>query len=336
MLNAKEVKNYAIECGADLVGIGDINRFEGFQKEKDPRYIFPEAKVIIGLGFRILRGSLRGIEEGTQFYQYSTMGVENINEVYAPIVLQKVSRLLEDNGYEGVIQRYIGDRRRSSDSGTNPEITPTFKIPYSEPVSPDKPAPDVQIDFNLGAYICGLGEVGYCGLVLSPEFGPMQRFAFILTDAPLELDPLYESPKLCDRCMKCVEECPGKAISRTKKLKMEIDGHELEWGELDEWQCAAYYMGAKKQTNPFLMRDAFKDLPDADRIISGKKRLSSQEVLQVVEILNKYYPRVTNNYNPAICGGRGCIRACMIHLEQQGKLKNKFKTPFRKRKPWKL
>lgn len=41
-------------------------------------------------------------------------------------------------------------------------------------------------------------------------------------------------------------------------------------------------------------------------------------------------------YNPAIEGARGCIRACMIHLEQTGKIKNTFKNPFRKKAPWKL
>jgi hypothetical protein len=38
----------------------------------------------------------------------------------------------------------------------------------------------------------------------------------------------------------------------------------------------------------------------------------------------------------AICGGRGCMRACMIHLEQSGRLDNKFKQPFRRRPPWAL
>ena len=35
-------------------------------------------------------------------------------------------------------------------------------------------------------------------------------------------------------------------------------------------------------------------------------------------------------------GARGCQRACFIHLEQQGKLSNKFHRPFRIRQPWKL
>jgi hypothetical protein len=61
----------------------------------DPRYIFPEAKALIGLAFRIPRGYLRGIEEGTHFYQYPSMGYANINEVYAPTVLHELACLLE-------------------------------------------------------------------------------------------------------------------------------------------------------------------------------------------------------------------------------------------------
>ena len=38
----------------------------------------------------------------------------------------------------------------------------------------------------------------------------------------------------------------------------------------------------------------------------------------------------------AICGAKGCTRACMISLEKRGVLKNKFENPFRTNKPWKV
>lgn len=47
-------------------------------------------------------------------------------------------------------------------------------------------------------------------------------------------------------------------------------------------------------------------------------------------------PPVVYEYGRAIEGARGCIRACMIHLEEEGKLKNKFKSRFRRRKPWEI
>lgn len=336
MLTAQEVKEYARECGADLVGIGSLDRFEGAPPEMDPRYIFPEAKALIGMAFRIPRGYFRGIEEGTHFYQYPSLGYASINEDYAPMVLREVSCFLEDHGWEGAAFRNTGARMAISDTTGARDEPPEFgrRLPFSEPVRPGLPAPDVMFHFRIAAFICGLGEIGYSKVFLTPEFGPRQRFAFILTDAPLEPDPLFEG-KLCDRCMACVRECPVHCISGTETVKVTVAGRSLEWGRLNEWQCFHGYMGSNKETNPFLPRDAFAQLPDGDAILAGEKELTIAETLQVQAILRRYYPNAAG-YNSALCGGRGCIRACMVHLEQTERLTRKFETPFRKRKPWRL
>ena len=51
-----------------------------------------------------------------------------------------------------------------------------------------------------------------------------------------------------------------------------------------------------------------------------------------------FYRKPRNLYNTgqAVCGGRGCMRACMISLEDRQALQNKFHKPFRRRKPWKV
>ena len=336
MLTAADVKAFAKSCGADLVGIGDLSRFEGAPPEMDARYLFPDAKAMVGLAFRIPRGYLRGIEEGTSFYQYPSMGYANINEVYAPCVLHELACFLEDHGYEGAVYRNTGARGVSSDMTGDYDESPEFgrRIRFAEPVAPDRPAPDVMFSFRIAAFICGLGEIGYSKLFLTPEFGPRQRFAFLLTDAPLEPDPLFDG-QLCDRCQSCVRECPVGAISGTETIKVKVAGRELEWGRFAEWQCFHGYMGSVKETNPFLPRDAFAELPDGDKILKGEKTLTPAEVLQVQEILRRYYAS-SCGYNSAVCGGRGCLRACMVHLEKTGKLTRNFESPFRKRTPWRL
>ena len=40
------------------------------------------------------------------------------------------------------------------------------------------------------------------------------------------------------------------------------------------------------------------------------------------------------NSGKAVCGAKGCTRACMISLERRGVLKNKFHAPFRTEKQW--
>ncbi len=44
-------------------------------------------------------------------------------------------------------------------------------------------APDLQFQFRIVAVACGLGEIGWSKMLLTPEFGPLQRVAFIFTDA---------------------------------------------------------------------------------------------------------------------------------------------------------
>lgn len=327
-MTAEQVKEVALAVGADIVGIGAMDRFEGAPLQNDPRYIFPEAKAIIGLGFRIHRGLLRGIEEGTFFAGYPSMGYANINDVYAPIALREVGDFLEDGGYEAVLYQNTAVRMGCG---------------VGEPVREGYPRPDVFLHFRVAAYICGMGEIGWSKVFLTPRFGPRQRFAFIITDAPLEPDPIYNGPPLCDRCLRCVSECPGRAISATESVKVTIAGHEVEWGALDEQRCAAVYQVGTREYSPFLPEHVAEYV---DKLIAEPRGQNRSEMLSYATggpftYANTEVPYSANawkswHHPSAICGSRGCMRACMIRLEERGAIENTFEHPFRIRKPWKL
>ena len=178
--------------------------------------------------------------------------------------------------------------------------------------------PDVFIHLRITAFCAGLGEISYSKMFLSPEFGPRQRLAAVITDAPLDPDPLYEGP-LCDRCMLCARDCTGQTISTIETVKITLAGRELEWGKIDYDKCSRYFCGASKEYNPFMVT------PEDE-----------QGFTQPVGKAQQYKVGSQYVYGRALEGARGCIRACMIHLEEQGKLKNAFKNPFRRRKPWRL
>ncbi len=311
MISNNDIKNFALSAGADIVGIGKMSDFEGTAPEKDPRFIAPKAKTIIGLGFRVLRGSLRGIEEGTHFYQYPEMGIIHIDEVHAPETLRRISCYLEDRGFEGVVQRTVPDRRPGSDPGNNPEHLPVFKIKYAEPVAEGRPAPDVRMDFNQAAAICGMGEIGKGGFFLTPRFGPLQRFAFVLTDAEIEPDEAF-SETLCDDCGKCIAGCPVKALSAE--------------GQLDEWQCTAGRMGADVASNPFI---------HPEEVVGSPERFDEESVNKYLPVWDEAYPQVRFKYNPSMCGV-ACQRACLVHLEEKGVLQDKFVNKFRDKELWSL
>jgi ferredoxin len=319
------IKQAALRAGADLVGIGSMDRFEGAPKEFDPRYIFPEAKTIIGLGFRIHRGLFRGIEEGTFFAAYPSVGYANINDVHAPIAMRELGSFIEDQGYEAMIYTNTSVRL-----GTN----------AGRPVRPGLPKPDVFLHFRIAGFICGLGEIGYSKVFLSPRFGPRQRLAFIITDAPLDPDPLYAGPALCDRCMLCARDCPVGAISTTETVRVTVAGRELEWGKLETQKCWVGWQAGSPECNPFLTEELLEHFKQV-AVMSGSAEERAKAWGDLGDRLQKELRYIKNtiesfHHPAAICGGRGCMRACMIHLETAGKLSNAFKAPFRKREPWKL
>lgn len=295
-MNTADVKDYAKTHGADLVGIASMDRFEGAPPEMDPRHIFPEARAMIVVACRIPRGTLIGIEEGTFFQSYAMMGYAGINFVRMPMVLWNVANFLEDAGYDAIpIANHFPWSGINNDNGQKLKD-------WSRPVAPGKPAPDVFLHYRIAAFAAGLGEIGYSKVFLTPEFGPRQRFGAILTNAPLEADPLFEG-KICDRCMCCVRACSGKAIHPTETVRVTVAGREIEWGRLDVPRCRSAFCGGAPESNPFAMSQV------ADKIMW---------------------------HGEALEGASGCMRACMVHLEQKGVLKNRFREPFRKRQPWKL
>ena len=64
------------------------------------------------------------------------------------------------------------------------------------------------------AITAGLGELGAFGGVLTPEFGPRQRWGLITVDAELPLDESrdYGLAEFCENCLLCAKKCPARAI----------------------------------------------------------------------------------------------------------------------------
>ena len=305
----KKITELAKKCDADLVGFSPASRFD----KDDPIFkIFPGVKTVIGLGFRILRGIFRGVEEGTTYYQYTTMGVENLEETVMPMALVRVSNLIEEEGFIALPQR-ISPLILNEDGTTNPEVD------YTDVYHGIKA--ENQLNFVDTAVECGLGEKSLIGSLLTPEFGPFIRYCFILTDMELEATPIFDT-KLCDSCGECIKACPGKAIS--------------DDGALDCWRCAVYYNGANGSKNPFMPPEAFYAFDDEKRadIINGVAKFDAEEAK---EILNSifFYPPAKHFYRTSICG-RACDRACYIHLEERGLLTKSFNRPFRKGEDWRL
>ncbi|MBQ6823133.1 MAG: hypothetical protein IJP27_00625, partial [Clostridia bacterium] len=156
-----------------------------------------------------------------------------------------------------------------------------------------------------------------------PEFGPRVRVGIIITDMELEPDPIMEPGTLCNRCMACVRECPGGCIPADRTIKENVGGYELEWADVDMEKCDWVFQGGEPVKEG--EKGSFFDQFSKSR--AGKYKPSSISPFQSAP------PRLYNS-GKAICGAKGCTRACMVSLEKRGVLKNKFHSPFRTEKQW--
>ena len=227
--------------GIDLIGFAGRERFVDVDAQHNPFSIFPEGKTVILLGKRICRGSLRGVEEGTNFGDYNLFGKNWLEDEFLSLACYNLVRVLEDEGWEAV------------PLFPNPsEITPA-----GVSVAEGRPAPNVFPDFDYAAVACGLAEIGLSGIVLTPEYGSRQRFHMIITDAEIESSPLLER-SVCTKCGKCADICPLGAIDKENTVEIDVCGKKMTVASVNYDLCKICKNGACK--------NRFADYAKPDRI----------------------------------------------------------------------
>ena len=177
----------------------------------------------------------------------------------------------------------------------------------------DQPAgPDGLVSLRLVGVAAGLGELGHSKLLLTPQFGPRQRVFAVFTDAELEPSPLFTG-NICDGCLACVRECEAGAIGEERSVRVSIEGREYAHAPFDEDACIKVHVGAEPPYSPFWRGDE----PE------GKKPA--------------YPDFLTYRFRHlSVCVGRGCLRACLDHLEKAGRIEARFKTPLIERERYRF
>jgi ferredoxin len=180
-------------------------------------------------------------------------------------------------------------------------------------VRDDQPAgPGGMVSLRVIGVAAGLGELGHSKLLLTPQFGPRQRVFAVLTDAELEPTEMFAG-RICDDCLACVQECEACAIGEARDVRLAIDGREFSHASLDAEACAVVHRGDDPRFSPFWNgSEGEGEKPRYSRFLRDRFR------------------------HLAICVGRGCLRACLDHLEKTGRIEATFQAPFIERPRWKL
>ena len=338
-LSKEKIKEFAISAGLDLFGVANIERFDGAPPRMHPASIFPEARSVIVVGRRIVRGGWRGIEEGTYWPSYTYFDYHGLlNTLFIHLPLYETACLIEDYGYEAV-PYYPGV----------PELQPP-----AESLRPGGVAPEVHLAIRIAGVAAGVGEMGWSKVFLTKKFGPRQRLAAIITDMPLEPDTLVKPGSICKRCMQCVKECPSGAIPHIKEKKtveIKIEDKTYQWADVHMGKCTLSYHGGDSRVSPFIHKsfpgwdiDAGKqDFSEAAAYkfcwtLSTTKRNKTPEdpsgyIIEGHAMLQKW--GVGGSYG--VGGSRGCMRSCFNYLEKKNLIEQTFEGgEFIKRPRWLL
>jgi epoxyqueuosine reductase len=189
----KSIKEHALRIGMDLCGIAPVSRFEGAPQGTHPCDFLPGCKSVISIGVRlpdgVIQAIFRNFEDGNRMAQglYGTYGYVTAPNFHLLYSVYDIAQFVERN--------------------TGKIATPTQVGPLATGMS---------ISQRHAAVAAGVGEFGWLSIVLTPQFGPRNRFGAILTTAELEPDPMYSGPHLCDpaKCNICTTVCPTHALSK--------------------------------------------------------------------------------------------------------------------------
>lgn len=228
-LSSQQIKEYAYGHGMDLCGIASMDRFKTSPPGKHPFDILPGCKSVIVIGVRLLEGV---VEAQFRNFEDHNPHAQGIYGTYGYTIAPNFHLLFTIYAIAQYIERKTGET-----------TTPIPCGPFGN---------SIPLSVRHAAVAAGLGEFGWMSIVLTPQFGPRNRFGVILTQAELEPDPMYNGPKLCgmEKCQVCSKVCPTHAISKygeqTHRV-VEMGGCHYEYCHINWSRCQVSAHGLRKE-----------------------------------------------------------------------------------------
>jgi epoxyqueuosine reductase QueG len=204
---SKKIIDTLLGWGADLVGIAPAERFANAPEGHRPTDFMPECKSVISVGLHLFQGvadvwhddpgRLDKTITPYLFYGYGLTNMESSR------VVNRMAKTLEYRGHKTLC------------------FLPTWFVSMARYMEETAATRKIRAEFSHrhAAVAAGIAQMGWNGLALTPEFGPMQ---------------------LCrkDKCgTKCARICPAQAFSDTETQEMVIDGVSTTYAGHDAVRC---------------------------------------------------------------------------------------------------
>jgi epoxyqueuosine reductase QueG len=209
------VKRYARELGFDLVGLADASdkQFDHAPLGHKPTEYLPGARSVVVGGIEVLDEILQTTPSSMYWKHYEQLNAR-LSEA-----ADQLSRFLRRQGFRAMWFPESDDSRYYADQCAS-ELTR-----YSPSFS-----------HIAAAIAAGLGARGTVGVLLTPQYGPRQRWISVITTAPLTPAPRFDD-ELClehiapGSCGKCVDMCKTTQSGALKPWPSEggVDMFRCNW-----------------------------------------------------------------------------------------------------------
>ena len=198
-----DVRERVRSLGAALVGVAGVERLEGAPAGHRAEDFLPGARSVVVIALPILPAYARhpeflkdsalipdaGTRQAVGEHIYRRCCYEFLNMELERLAFY-TARHLEESGHPSI---HLPATYGASFTWSGPP--PSFTGPFSH---------------RHAAVAAGLGRFGLNNLVLTPQYGPLQRFVTVITTAELDSDPLIDD-EIClgVRCSVCRDQCPN-------------------------------------------------------------------------------------------------------------------------------
>ncbi len=241
----REFKDYLKDLGADLVGVGPIDRFRGAPEIFAPQRYLPDASALLSIALHVNEAACDLIARSV-----SRDEVPSSYHSYQMFTLSIVNPQLDQLAYLGA--KFLEQR------GYRAYPFPA-NMPHKIKPSSEYPGGPGDISHKHVAVACGLGRIGWHSMLITPQFGTRQKLTTIATNAPLLADAMCDR-NLCNpaQCgFRCAHSCPTAAIPATtdKSVRIEIGGRPTQYAAIVGWRCRWGCSGMLRSAG------GYKDIP---------------------------------------------------------------------------
>lgn len=280
------VKQWAKQAGAVLVGIAPIERFDPqppyfdrAPRGHDPRDFVRNARSVISIAQPVLNpvmdapAALADIDVEMVppdiKHPYLEMLYQTVGHRVQDYMLEQIGQVVGQNllaeGFDAMIFPTTGLHPHMAPTGigvgeeglTDQQIWQGPNAKWAEMYSPFRYTFG-PISHRHVATRAGLGEFGYNNIVLTPQFGPRQRFNSIVTEARLVPDPLLDKPVcLRDSCLLCLKACIMQCIT------MRDDAEVKDYRSVDKVDRSRIFIDTPAKTDPVLCNSRRMRIPDS-------------------------------------------------------------------------